>query len=78
MAFDYEVTGIELDTLVTHALKTRGVLGARMTGAGFGGCAIEFVHSADVEDFNCNVGKAYTEKIGYDALFYVADIADGE
>ena len=77
LAFDYEVTGIELDTLVTNALKQRGVLGARMTGAGFGGCAIAIVNSADVEDFISNVGKAYTEKIGYDAHFYVADIADG-
>ena len=48
-----------------------------MTGAGFGGCAIAIVNSADVEDFISNVGKAYTEKIGYDAHFYVADIADG-
>ncbi|MFT8383641.1 MAG: galactokinase [Lacticaseibacillus paracasei] len=77
LAFDYEVTGIELDTLVTNALKQRGVLGARMTGAGFGGCAIAIVNSADVEDFIDNVGKTYREKIGYDAHFYVADIADG-
>ena len=76
LAFDYEVTGVELDTLVTNALKQRGVLGARMTGAGFGGCAIAIVNSADVEDFISNVGKAYTKKIGYDAHFYVADIAD--
>ncbi|EGF46513.1 galactokinase, partial [Lacticaseibacillus rhamnosus MTCC 5462] len=50
---------------------------ARMTGAGLVGCAIAIVNSADVEDFISNVGKAYTEKIGYDAHFYVADIADG-
>ena len=37
---DYEVTGLELDTLAHTAWEQEGVLGARMTGAGFGGCAI--------------------------------------
>lgn len=74
---DYEVTGIELDTLVAESLKQDGVVGARMTGAGFGGCAVSIVKTDKVEEFIKNVGKAYKEKIGYDADFYVVEIGDG-
>lgn len=74
---DYEVTGIELDTLVAEALKQDGVIGARMTGAGFGGCAVSIVKEEAVPAFIENVGKAYREKIGYDADFYVVEIGDG-
>lgn len=74
---DYEVTGIELDTLVHTAWKQEGVLGARMTGAGFGGCGIAIVDKDKVEAFKENVGKVYTEKIGYAPAFYIAEIADG-
>ncbi|MCA0970723.1 galactokinase [Halobacillus litoralis] len=74
---DYEVTGKELDTLVEAAWEQRGVLGARMTGAGFGGCAIAIVKTDEVEAFIDQVGKTYEEKIGYEATFYVADIGDG-
>jgi galactokinase len=74
---DYEVTGIELDTLVAEALKQEGVIGARMTGAGFGGCAVSIVKTGNVEKFIENVGKAYEEKIGYKADFYVVEIGDG-
>ena len=62
---DYEVTGVELDSLVEAAWKQPGVLGARMTGAGFGGCAIAIVTNEEVENFIANVGAAYLEKIGY-------------
>ena len=48
---DYEVTGIELDTLVAEALKQQGVIGARMTGAGFGGCAVSIVKEEAVPAF---------------------------
>lgn len=75
--FDYEVTGKELDTLAETAWKQPGVLGARMTGAGFGGCAIAIVNKANVEDFIKNVGDVYKKEIGYEASFYVANIADG-
>jgi len=75
--FDYEVTGKELDTLAETAWKQPGVLGARMTGAGFGGCAIAIVAKDEVENFKAAVGKAYHETIGYDADFYIAEIADG-
>lgn len=74
---DYEVTGIELDTLAHTAWKQEGVLGARMTGAGFGGCGIAIVDKDKVEAFKENVGKVYTEKIGYAPAFYIAEIADG-
>lgn len=74
---DYEVTGIELDTLVEEALKQKGVLGARMTGAGFGGCAVSIVDDNEVERFVKQVGEAYKKRIGYDADFYVVEIGDG-
>ena len=74
---DYEVTGIELDTLVAESLKQDGVIGARMTGAGFGGCAVSIVKNDKVEDFIKNVGEAYKEKIGYDADFYAVEIGNG-
>ena len=74
---DYEVTGIELDTLVAEALKQEGIIGARMTGAGFGGCAVSIVRTECVDKFIENVGKAYEEKIGYAADFYVVEIGDG-
>jgi galactokinase len=74
---DYEVTGVELDSLVEAAWKQPGVIGARMTGAGFGGCAIAIVENEQVESFIANVGAAYQDKIGYPADFYVASIGDG-
>lgn len=74
---DYEVTGKELDTLVEESLKQDGVIGARMTGAGFGGCAVSIVKSDKVENFIQNVGKGYKDKIGYEADFYAVEIGDG-
>jgi galactokinase len=74
---DYEVTGIELDSLVEAAWNQPGVLGARMTGAGFGGCAIAIIPNEEVENFIANVGAAYLDKIGYEAEFYAASIGDG-
>lgn len=74
---DYEVTGQALDTIVSLACKQEGVLGARMTGAGFGGCAIALVHQEKLQSVQAAVGKGYKEKMGYDADFYVASIGDG-
>ncbi len=74
---DYEVTGIELDTLAETAQGLPGVLGARMTGAGFGGCGIALVKTSEIEAFISKMSATYLEKIGYDASFYVATIADG-
>jgi len=77
LQYDYEVTGIELDTVVEAAWKQDGVIGARMTGAGFGGCAVSIVKSAAIDAFIANVGKEYKDKIGYEASFYVVEIGDG-
>ena len=74
---DYEVTGLELDTLVEEAWKQEGVIGSRMTGAGFGGCTVSIVKEEAVDSFIQNVGTAYKEKIGYAADFYVVEIGDG-
>ena len=74
---DYEVTGIELDTLVEEAWKIDGVIGSRMTGAGFGGCTVSIVKDEAIDGFIEKVGAAYLEKIGYAADFYVVEIGDG-
>lgn len=74
---DYEVTGIELDTLVEAAWKQVGCIGARMTGAGFGGCAIAIVKNDAIDAFQNNVKAEYLEKIGYPCEFYIASIGDG-
>ena len=74
---DYEVTGIELDTLVEEAWKQEGVIGSRMTGAGFGGCTVSIVKETAVERFIAQVGEAYEKKIGYAADFYVVEIGNG-
>ena len=74
---DYEVTGKELDTLVEAAWKQEGVIGARMTGAGFGGCAVSIVKSEQIESFIEAVSKEYREIIGYDADFYVVEVGGG-
>ena len=74
---DYEVTGLELDTLAHTAWEQEGVLGARMTGAGFGGCAIALVRKDAVEAFQKNVGQKYEEVVGYAPSFYIAEIAGG-
>ena len=73
----YEVTGIELDTLVDEARKVSGVLGSRMTGAGFGGCTVSIVKNEAVDEFVRTVGEKYTEKIGYAPSFYISEIGDG-
>ena len=74
---DYEVTGLELDTLVHMAWEQEGVLGARMTGAGFGGCAIALVAKDAVDTFKENVGHKYQEVVGYAPSFYIAEVAGG-
>ena len=74
---DYEVTGIELDTLVEEAWKVEGVIGSRMTGAGFGGCTVSIVKDEAIDTFIEQVGAAYKEKIGYAADFYVVEIGNG-
>jgi len=74
---DYEVTGFELDSLVEESWKIPGVLGSRMTGAGFGGCTVSLVREDAVPFFIEKVGREYLAKTGIRADFYVAEISDG-
>ena len=73
----YAVSCKELDTLVDEARKCPGVLGARMTGAGFGGCAVAIVNRDAVDAVMEKVGTAYEAAIGYPCAFYVASIGGG-
>lgn len=73
---DYDVTGIELDTLTELAIK-HGAIGARMTGAGFGGCIISLVNKDIIQGFSNNVELEYFNKIKIKPSFYVVDPSDG-
>jgi len=74
---DFEVTGPELDSIVDNALRVPGCIGARMTGAGFGGCAIALVANSQLEEFKRAVAEGYRKDIGLTPEFYVAGIGDG-
>ena len=75
---DYEVTGIELDTLVEAAWDQKdNVIGSRMTGAGFGGCTISIVKEDAIDEFINYSTEKYKKIIGYKPSFYVVDISDG-
>lgn len=73
----YEVTGRELDTLVSLSRKANGCIGSRMTGAGFGGCAISVVRKDCVKEFMRSVGRDYKKAIGYAPSFYMTCVDDG-
>ncbi|WP_028563883.1 galactokinase [Paenibacillus pinihumi] len=73
----YEVTGAELDALVEAARQVPGVLGSRMTGAGFGGCTVSLVHEDSVDRFIQEVGEKYKAAVDLQADFYVCDIGNG-
>lgn len=73
----YEVTGKELDTLAYLARGQEGCIGARMIGAGFGGCTISIVEKDKAESFKAAVGEKYRQTIGYAANFYDTSIEDG-
>lgn len=73
----YEVTGLELDTLVAAARQVPGVLGSRMTGAGFGGCTVSLVAEQSVALFQQQVGEQYKAATGLEADFYICDIGNG-
>lgn len=74
---DYEVTGIHLDTLVHEALKIDGCIGARMTGAGFGGCAIALVDNCKINEFKEKVSYAYENVTSIKPSFYTSNIGEG-
>ena len=73
----YEVTGRELDIMTEEALKVEGVIGARMTGAGFGGCTVNIVREDKVELFINQVGKNYKDRTGLKPEFYISETGDG-
>lgn len=77
LRYDYEVTGFELDTLVDLACQQPSCLGSRMTGAGFGGCAIALVQHKAVAEFSQLVSEAYMAKTGYPLAMYLSTPADG-
>jgi galactokinase len=74
---DYEVTGMELDTLVYEGRKLPGVIGTRMTGAGFGGCTVSIVEKEHAAAFIETLGTTYTEKTGLKPDFYRPRIGNG-
>ncbi|MBR5609380.1 MAG: galactokinase [Elusimicrobiaceae bacterium] len=74
---DYEVTGAELDAMASAAWEQEGVLGARMTGGGFGGCVVALVQNEHLETFKNNVARIYQAKTGYKPDFYVASAGAG-
>jgi galactokinase len=77
LRYNYEVTGPELDAITDAALDTGLCAGARMTGAGFGGCAIALVKRESFEEFAEMTGRTYTAITGLKADFYKAEISDG-
>ncbi len=74
---DFEVSCEEVDFLVDTEWSVPGVVGARITGGGFGGCTVAIVENDAVDNFKEVVGKAYKEKYDLDAEFYVVSIGDG-
>ena len=74
---DYEVTGLELDTMAEEAWKIDGVIGSRMTGGGFGGCTVSLVKDEAIDTFIEKVGAAYEAKTNIKPQFYIAEIGDG-
>ena len=77
LRYDYEVSCEEIDILVDLAQAMSGVIGSRITGGGFGGCTVSIVKNDTVDKFTEEIGKAYLEKVGHEAEFYVVDIGDG-
>jgi len=74
---DYEVTGMELDTLVYEGRKLPGVIGTRMTGAGFGGCTVSIVKKSESAKFMTDLAVVYKNITGLTAEFYQPEIGNG-
>ena len=77
LQFDYEVTCPELDYVVNMGRKIDGVLGIRMTGAGFGGCTVAIIKNNAIDKFIERIGVLFEERFGHKASFYVTSIGDG-
>ncbi|MBX7224411.1 MAG: galactokinase [Chitinophagales bacterium] len=74
---DYEVAGDELNTLIEYAMMVKECIGARMTGAGFGGCCIALVESGAEEKFSRYLRKKYKEKTGLHCEVFAIEVCDG-
>ncbi|MFN2108036.1 MAG: galactokinase, partial [Anaerolineae bacterium] len=74
---DYEVSAPELDALVEAAIDVPGCYGARLTGAGFGGCTIALVAESAVPEFKAHITEVYDERYGKQPAVYVTHPADG-
>jgi galactokinase len=74
---DFEVSGFELDTLAETAQELPGCLGARMTGAGFGGCAIAIVKKESIPAFSEVVATSYSKATGMNCEVYETFASDG-
>lgn len=74
---DYEVTCRELDSIVYAAQGEKSCLGARMTGAGFGGCAIALVETSSLDDFIKSVDARYKNEIGHEGAFFSCKTSNG-
>ncbi|HEU5453702.1 MAG TPA: galactokinase, partial [Terriglobales bacterium] len=74
---DYEVSSPELDLMVELARQQPGVIGARMTGGGFGGCTVNLVQASEAAEFRARVAAAYQQKTGVRPDIYITQAADG-
>jgi galactokinase len=73
----YEVSGLELDTIVDYSATFEHVIGARMTGAGFGGCAIALVETEYIDEYINGLTEYYTQEVGYGPSVYISAVDDG-
>lgn len=73
----YEVSCSELDFIVENSIKINGVLGARMTGAGFGGCAIVLTHKDSIKELKKEIINKYKDKFGFECEMYIVKVVDG-
>ena len=74
---EYGVSSAELDAMVEIALSVDGVIGARMTGAGFGGCTVNLVYESAIETFIQAIELQYPKKTGIQPEIYVCNVEDG-
>ena len=77
LQYDYEVTCPELDYVVNMGKKVNGVLGIRMTGAGFGGCTVAIINNCALDKYIERIGVLFEEKFGHKASFYISGTGDG-
>ncbi|MGA9397440.1 MAG: hypothetical protein WBV22_04190, partial [Anaerolineaceae bacterium] len=67
----------QLDSMVRIAIELVGCYGARLTGAGFGGCTVNLVERRDVQDFIQKLTKLYLQETGLEAEIYICQASDG-